>query len=326
MPNINTHNIFSDDVLSRLDKKLNELVSKNKRLFDIGANGPDFLFFYNAKPWQLFKDHSLNKIGSILHNRCINEFYENILDNISKEQNNDIKDAKIAYCIGHILHYALDRVTHPYIFYITGNGKDKSAYDHHRLESMIDTIMLDKYKHTCVKKFKYYELCKSTNYDKDIIANMYIGVINNVLNKEVEIEEIHQALNDWYDNTKLIYSKNGYKFKTAQLFETIIFNRWLLSGNIILNKIDTRYDVMNINKNVWHHPISNEEFNYSFFELYDIAIDLGIKLIEEFMLAINGKTNAFINIIDNKNYISGSNLRGEMTHFDLIYKKTPISE
>ena len=56
MPNIITHTIFAQEVAQKeKDRDIAALMERGEHLYVIGANGPDFLFFSHAKPWEAYK-------------------------------------------------------------------------------------------------------------------------------------------------------------------------------------------------------------------------------------------------------------------------------
>ena len=164
MPNIITHTVFAEDVLySILSPRLKELIKEELPLFYIGSNGPDFLFFYHVKPWEAHKSHKLNRLGSKVHKQGINAFYEEAISCIKHQRNRRIQQRMFVYLLGHLCHWALDKTTHPYIFYRTGNCKGQSASYHHRLESMIDTEMLLRKKQKTIVQYPPYDIVKTNN-------------------------------------------------------------------------------------------------------------------------------------------------------------------
>src|SRR5699024_6731390 len=68
MPNIITHVLFAQEVLkNETNTEIAAVIERNAHLYAIGANGPDFLFFSHAKPWEAYKSHALNHLGSKMH-------------------------------------------------------------------------------------------------------------------------------------------------------------------------------------------------------------------------------------------------------------------
>ncbi|MCF0105364.1 MAG: hypothetical protein HUJ53_01235 [Holdemanella sp.] len=88
MPNIITHTLFADEMLEKLN---NELLTSRKQLFEVGSNGPDFLFFHNLTPTSFLKTNKLRKLGSAIHKGKINEFYRKAIDIIRNEKDPEIQ-------------------------------------------------------------------------------------------------------------------------------------------------------------------------------------------------------------------------------------------
>ena len=119
MPNIITHKIFAEEVLKKISKKdIEDIIERYHQIYYIGSNGPDFLFFQHAKPWEAMKSHTLNRLGSAMHAGKVNAFYEVAIREVKRQKNVEVKEMMMAYLFGHLCHWALDKTTHPYIFIV----------------------------------------------------------------------------------------------------------------------------------------------------------------------------------------------------------------
>ena len=68
-------------------------------------------------PWDVYKSHELNRLGSRMHNEHINDFYECAYAQLYKSrQIKKIQERMIVYLFGHLCHWALDKTAHPYIY------------------------------------------------------------------------------------------------------------------------------------------------------------------------------------------------------------------
>ncbi|MEG0313916.1 MAG: zinc dependent phospholipase C family protein [Erysipelotrichaceae bacterium] len=324
MPNIITHQIFAQQVLLNIKQtSILNIINKSEHIYEIGSNGPDFLFFHNSKPWQLLGSHEISKIGSKLHTANINLFYKSLIDTIKEEKDLKLKEDMIAYTFGHLVHWALDVITHPYIFYHTGNCKGDSAGYHHKFESMLDTIMLDKFKHKTIKHYTYYNIAKTNINDKRVIAKLYVPATLNALNITITNNDIYKALSDWYENTHLLYDKNGWKFKTLTKIEKIIKSKNLISGNIVLNDKDYTYDIMNEKHSVWYNPCTKEPSTKSFIELFNEGIALATSCIELLYRSVESGEDVYslLELIGDRAYDTGICNNAKMKYFNIIYKE-----
>lgn len=324
MPNIITHKIFAEEVLQQLAKQdIKQIIEKHSQLFYIGSNGPDFLFFSHVKPWESYKSNTLNKLGSRIHSTHINDFYQVALDCIKNQKNAEIKESMLAYVFGHLCHWALDKTTHPYIFYRTGDCKGLSAGYHHRFESMLDTMMLQKYKQLNIKEYPFYKICE---YDEEMlkaIARIYVPVARAVYHIDVKVHDIRETLDSWYDVQKLLYDPNNLKYPLLKGIETMIRKPWAISGNVVKLNIDDRYDILNEEKNFWTHPCDDHiSSNASFHDLFEFAISLGCSLIEKAYGCVEYRAEScsLMDILKDQAYDTGMDGERAMKYFDIIYE------
>ncbi len=325
MPNIITHKIFAEEVLKKMKKKdIQEIIRKYPQIYYIGSNGPDFLFFSHIKPWEAFKDHTLNVIGSQLHASHVNDFYRIALRCIDEQDNKDIKEMMMSYLFGHLTHWALDKTTHPYIFYKTGNCKGESAGLHHRFESMMDTMMLAKFKGISIKNYHSSEICEFDDNILRAISRIYVPISKEIFNKDIKVNQIRESLQSWHDVQNLLYDPNNIKYSILKGIESVLRKPWFISGNVVKAKIDNQYDILNEEKNIWIHPCDdNIQSNASFMELFEEANDIANSIIEKAYGCIEYQSN-IQNVIEELNdeaYDTGLPGNREFKYFDIIYKK-----
>ncbi|MBT4935869.1 zinc dependent phospholipase C family protein [Candidatus Woesearchaeota archaeon] len=134
----NTH-LWSAEKIRRKVKseRIRKTITSNLKYYRLGSFIPDSGFYCSIK--------SVNYISYWLHGKkgnLTNKIIFSMLDKIKKTH--DQKD--LALMFGYITHCALDITFHPMIFYLTGNYSDpsplklrKARYEHHRLETYIDS-------------------------------------------------------------------------------------------------------------------------------------------------------------------------------------------
>ena len=319
MPNIITHTLFADEMLEKLN---NELLTSRKQLFEVGSNGPDFLFFHNLTPTSFLKTNKLRKLGSAIHKGKINEFYRKAIDIIRNEKDPEIQKDMIAYVAGHLCHWALDSTTHPYVFYRTGDCKGESAWQHHRFESMVDAIMLKVKRNQTVETYDITKICDLSLEQARAIIRIYKPIGEEIFGVKANPHEYYQSLQDWHFMQKAFHDKTGIKFNTINTIERIFNKEYIVSGCIVPNNTEEPYDTMNIMKKRWVHPCNDEKIlNDNFFELYDKAQNLAMKIIPVFLKAIEQEDSVgdFMYILHDKNYNLGMNKSLPMKYFDVIY-------
>ncbi len=324
MPNIITHTLFAQEIFDKVDENTHDLFEPRLHLLEVGSNGPDFLFFHGMNPKDFFKKSDLRVSGSMFHAGHVNEFYQQALISIRNETDEEIKKEMVTYVCGHLCHWALDATCHPYVFYRTGTCKGKSAWYHHRFESLMDAIMLKVKKECTIEDFKFYEISDASKEEVRAIARIYVPAIRQILGFEIKPHQIMESLKDWHFIESLFYDASGDKLKALQALETFTKAYNSLSGYIVPNEPDDPYDVMNLLHTRWVHPsddtlVSTE----SFFDLYDKAQLLAMEAIRLFLAACENPDldGDLLNLIQDRNYNLGTNDHKEMIHFDLIYEK-----
>lgn len=324
MPNIITHTLFAQEIFDKVDEATHDLFEPRLQLLEIGSNGPDFLFFHGMNPKDFYKKSDLRVAGSMFHAAHVNDFYQKALISIRNEQDEDIKKDMMIYVCGHLCHWALDAISHPYVFYRTGPCKGKSAWYHHRFESLLDAIMLKVKRECTIEDFKFYEVCDVTKEQARAIARIYVVAIRQILGFDIKPHQILESLNDWHFIETLFYDASGDKLKALQTLETFTKAYNSLSGYIVPNHPDDPYDVMNLLHTRWHHP-SDSSFvsTESFFDLYDRAQLLAMEAIRLFLAACQNPDldEDLLLLIKDRNYNLGVSNQTEMTNFDLIFEK-----
>ncbi|MBU5440884.1 zinc dependent phospholipase C family protein [Paenibacillus sp. MSJ-34] len=133
MPNIWTHLIFGQEVLQAEGYLPYGDEPELKRVFNMGCQGPDFLFYHHFWPWK--KDKTMNLLGSAMHSLHCGGVLLDMIEAVSERAEDD--PARI-YILGFALHHVLDRNMHPYVFYRSGFKK----WSHQRFEIWMDTLIV----------------------------------------------------------------------------------------------------------------------------------------------------------------------------------------
>ncbi len=321
MPNIITHTLFADEILSILNVPQ---LSDHRQLFEIGSSGPDILFFHHMNPKDFYRKTRLHQLGSRLHEANINDFYKSALHSIWEEKTPSIREDMIAYACGHLCHWALDSTAHPYIFNRTGDCHGISANNHHRFESIIDSLMLKLKKNETIETYNVAEeVCKTTPEMKRAVARIYIPALESIFEAGVQPYQIAETLDDWHFMQNVFRDPKGFKTRYAKVFDAVIGRPNQLAGYAVPNKAKDNIDALNLLHKIWHNPQSGEEFERDFLELYDEAINKALQAIRLFLDACARPEdvqaeNRLLEFINNRNYESGLPVFGELKYFDLI--------
>lgn len=322
MPNIITHTLFANDISVRVDDSIKSWLKPRMHLFQIGSNGPDFLFFHGMDPKKFYFKSDLRSAGSRFHAGNVNDFYQSALTSIRNEENEEVKWDMIAYMCGHLCHWALDSTSHPYIFYRTGTCKGKSAWYHHRFESVLDALLLEVKKECTIEDFKFYEISDASLEEARAIARVYVPAIRNIFGYDVQGHHILESLNAWCFMEKVFYDPNSKKIDLLKHIEKVTHTENFLSGYIVPSDVEDEYDVLNLKHNRWVHPSdSNFVSTESFFDLYDRALLLAQEAIRVFLACVDNPDNDsdLMLVLQDRNYDLGKSDREPMVNFDLIF-------
>lgn len=306
MPNIITHTLFADEVSDLLG--LDVMLGRHQ-LFEIGGSGPDVLFFHGISPYKTpVVSKFIRQVGSELHEGHVNDFYKSALNSIRREKNNQIRDDMIIYVCGHLCHWALDSTMHPYIFYKTGFKRPRSAWDHHRFESLMDALMLKYKRDETIQDYDVTKITRHKPFQARAMARIYIPAIKDIFDIDVRPYVIEEALQDWNDMQGVFRDKTGRKIKGFQTLEKPLHLDNLFSGFAVPPVPEDNYDIFNLMHSEWQNPATEEVFTDSVLDLYEQAKRKAITAITLFLEAVTSraKEKEFLEFIGDRNYGTGT--------------------
>ncbi|MDR1794375.1 MAG: zinc dependent phospholipase C family protein [Erysipelotrichaceae bacterium] len=322
MPNVLTHWLHSQEVAKGLvDGTLANAIAKHPRLFNLGSQGPDFLFYYNVYPWQNQKvNQKIYAIGGQVHKFHVNDFYEAALLQIKKAEP-ESRMAMIAYLAGHLCHWALDSTVHPFIFYRTNGFTKKTQYWHSRYESMLDTLMVTDVLNKPLSEYPTQRVLEHDEADIDAVADLYIPVLQQVFDTAVDQATIAYCFKEFHSVLHWLFSPKTVFFRFMQSLETVLGIKWKLTSHMVIGKPDHQHDIFNLLHNEWKNPSKPViHSSASFLELYQLAINKGIEVLQLLQQALaSGQLQGLLGFIDNRNYENGLSEFSEMIEFSSVY-------
>lgn len=323
MPNVITHGLLAQDVIGQLEPTLlTQAIQDYPSAYLFGSNGPDYLFYYLVlKP---FPGHELNseitKLGGRVHTEKINDFYQQGIQWLAGLEGEDYTIFK-SYLAGHLTHWALDTVAHPYVFHKTGVIAGDERYHHFRMESMIDTLMVTLVKKGQLKDYPSYKFVKLSKKEKLVIAKGYQFIINAIFSKKYKLKTFITAMDNMYKVLHLFMDSTSIKQKSLHFIEKNVFkDPWIYTKHFVYGEPDHEHDILNLQHNEWNHP-SHQEWVYttSFVDLYEEAIERGVEALNRLESDINTKGLSLVSFIDNRKYDTGTNDEEPMRYFNVIY-------
>jgi hypothetical protein len=311
MPSTVTHAYFSMDLYDRFSNNKQNFLKPCKDQFKAFAQGPDVFFFYNLL--NLKRGKEIRNLGHFMHKNETQAFFVNLIS-IIKQKKLHKEPEIIAFLYGFIAHYILDMTIHPLVLYKTGvfdrNVKSTHKYfgGHEQMEAYIDAYFMLVRGKVKPHNFKSQRFC----FENTNVSNNLVEIIDNVFQKTFNENSVGSKYKKSIKQMKIFYSffrndVTGIKKSAYKLMKIIPFNVKIeaISYNI---KLDNTDYFLNTDKDNWHHPLDiTKIYNYSFIELYSIALSRALKIIEEVDDVLINKKNIkhLYNVFPNLSYLTG---------------------
>ena len=324
MPNVVTHGLMALDVYNQLDEsRVKSAIKKFPKAFLLGSNGPDILFYYNVFPWQNQKQNQkVADFGHAVHTSNINEFYNVGIEFILNINDVRRQEILISYLAGHLQHWALDSLAHPFVFYRSGELKGITRYDHYRYESMVDALMVMYVKKRRLQDLHAKRFVDVNDEERRVIASFYQRILQKVFKISTEQQVIDSAILSFKQVLNFLYDPYHVKFPIIRAYEKGVGSEWAFTSHIVSSKIDATYDVLNLKHEPWCNPTDKDDIStQSFVDLYNESIQLGIEGVEVLSEVLEGKRRDFDSYLNGKCYDTGRPEGVEMKYFDSIYLK-----
>ena len=117
------------------------------RFANLGSIGPDVFYFYHILSKK--KNSRAGVWGNLSHHSRVLELVLFFLDHVKSAAPGLAKDKMWAFALGYICHCVVDVVTHPFIFYFTGDYYSQDEYEateaqqnHLRVEYALDSYLI----------------------------------------------------------------------------------------------------------------------------------------------------------------------------------------
>ena len=327
MPSSMTHSYFAVDVYNKLNDKSKYKIEGYVNKLKTYSLGTDPYMFYNLFIGK--KHKTISKIQKINHTTKTKDYFLNMITYIIENNLENNKDI-ICYLYGSICHYFLDKTIHPFIIYKTGifNKNNKSTYKynalHEEMEYYIDIYMIYNREKVIPKNCKFYKSIFNINKISIELCEMIDNIMKETYNVDNASSIYIKSLKDMYSfNIIFNYDKTGIKKKIYKIIDYMLPDKFVrkeeLSFNVEYNK---KIHYLNLDKKEWNHPCNiNEVYNYSFIELYMIALNRCVNCVNDIVKIIDNKkiNNKVINkYFDNSSYITGKdcNDNKEIKYFE----------
>lgn len=302
MPAFSAHFLFAKEMMDFLEKEADFPIDKNAVF--IGSQGPDIFFFHRALPWQ--KGKTLRKAGSAMHRAKCGDIIDCFKRYCKNSQNKSIAQS---YVYGFLLHYALDRVCHPYIYFIQERiiskfPKMNKNSVHNMIELSLDSVLLSKKEHA--ESPKAFRTDSTMNYTSEELKEVS-RVIESAgsLFKEYKITALDaaQAIEDTRAAQRLLTDAGGKKEKFLKRAERLFFpftGNFRISAFLRTDDLEKAIKYVNINNRIWKSPFSEELRSESFAQLFELAKADAVEMIKRLNNGLCGEA-----VTDNISFLTG---------------------
>ena len=307
MPAFATHYIFFDEMKDEIEKEFD--FRMNNRVAGVGTQGPDIFLFHRLwPPVTIYK--ALFGTASLIHRSKPDKLFEAFSEYLKISENKEIAKS---YIYGFILHYALDRNCHPYVYafqnQITSeNNHIHSLAAHNVVEHAVDTYLLYHRKGVYPPSlFNPEETFTDNKKELDEIARLMHFVIFKCYGREVPESEIVKAVTDTASLQATLSDKNGNTTRIAHMIEKPlgpVIGYFKLSASIKPKDLEIADKYANIRNREWTSPYDKVTRNDSFEELFENAKPDAIKLIKGFNEICEGKKSGF-DVTQNISFLTG---------------------
>lgn len=290
MPDIITHMLFGCDMLNKLEKsRWKDAIDSNKNLFLLGCQGPDIFFYNDFLPW--VKDKRGPKIGDLMHVEKTGDFFVEGIKYI-KDNWKDKKDIEVlfVYLAGFMCHFALDRNAHPFVFYFTGEYDEdrvethKYKGYHKKLEQTIDAILLKEKKNIDAYKYPIFKKIDVGPLLPKGVIDFYDYIFKELFGFEVNGDVANDSYKDTKKVFRVLFDPIGYKKGFLAFIDLFVKDKVVYKDMVFPKSVDNTLDYMNKNHVKWVHPCNkDEDFNHSFYDLYDRGLEEGTDMVKTFI-------------------------------------------
>ncbi|MBQ9516995.1 MAG: zinc dependent phospholipase C family protein [Eubacterium sp.] len=307
MPAFATHYIFLDELKDELIKKAD--FDFDIKVAGIGCQGPDIFLFHRLwPPFTITK--SLNSVSSALHRGKSEKQFEAFKEYLEITDHRDIVKS---YIYAYILHYALDRNCHPYVYarqdeFTAENRKMHPLTAHNVIEHAIDTYLLY---HRCGIYPPSLFDSKATFSDSEEVYNELGGMISFViaaaLDRNVPVPEAIRAITDTAKTQDTLRDVNGGATRLAHSIEiplAPVMKNFKFSASIKPKDLELADNCANIKNNPWTSPYDKVERCESFEELFEKSKADALELIDGFEALCRGEKTAY-EVTGNISFLTG---------------------
>lgn len=274
MADIYMHSRIAEEVIKNIDYEFNKKIVIN------AAQGPDPLYYnFFSK-----ENGEYVKCANLMHRQDTDLLFINMVNYVK----DNLSVNTYSFLIGFICHYALDVKIHPYVYNHVGIYKKDDPKTHSyrglhlKFERSLDAVLIKddtgkssrninlNKKHFPLRSpsfeiMKIMDYVFKETYGKEHGGVMYlISTVQMRKNLKRFVKDPFGVKKSFLKLIDMLNKKHDIFFQDMSMF----------------NHVEKGYDFLNKERSTWHHPVTNEVYNYSVMDLYDQAVIFASELIE----------------------------------------------
>lgn len=277
MPAFVTHHLFADQVFHALPEgQAKTAVRRNYDAFLWGAQGPDILFFNKIST-------VLPLWGSVMHHKKVKENFAAMQRYLIRTRQGFFFEAQLAYALGFLCHYALDKTCHPYVYCVQAAFQEDprvSSGAHNRIESDIDTALYRRLTGRSVREYAIPQSMFAPHVTKAIA--LYLSyLLRAVYGAKTSVEKVEQSFlcDDFF--ISLFVGKAAFSHRVGLGLDKLTGRRYAFSGYMRQERAD--WDCLNLRHRRWCNLQRQvEKSRESVPELMERARDEAVEMIAAF--------------------------------------------
>jgi hypothetical protein len=313
MSDILNHYYCGELAIELIDNDIREAILKNRKLFNLGTQGPDFFLYQGVAPWR--KNKGYRKYGGIIHKGETNKLIYHLFKYADLIEDNDEKKQILSYAMGFVCHLSLDSISHPFIFYHSGlykkGDRNTEIYSHYHkeYEMILDALNSKSLKKISSVDFPYQETFTPTNKNIFAIQHLYEFLIKETINEQLPENAVFDCIKDYMDLFSFFPDKSGIKKIFFGILEKITGHPHAVTKALIQKEFEDKDDYMNLNHKEWVHPCDETiKSKDSYADLFNRAVYDTTKKINQLYKLIDSdfSIDDISNIIHNVSFSTGS--------------------
>ncbi|MCL6610280.1 MAG: zinc dependent phospholipase C family protein [Peptococcaceae bacterium] len=293
MPDLWTHIFCGREALAGVEERFRKAARDLKNLFFLGCQGPDLFFYYDFLPWG---DKRVFSLGNRIHHERCGLFFRESL----KFARRNPDAGTIVYLMGLVCHWCLDRVTHPYIYYISGVYQGHKAEtrklinNHKRVEAAIDVLMGRRLLKTEVWKVPAHREIEVGDCLPEEIVAFYRHILPLVHADSYEdlkgTDFINKSYRDMIKALKILHDPLGVKRGLAALFDALSGGALNLRYYFYRPGQKNGEAHLNEQRKTWCHPMDAGEIHTeSFQDLFRMGVEESVDMIRLSLRFLRGE-------------------------------------